>query len=71
MYMASRLANKKDDVVLDNQAASNCATHAPYHEACDVDVQIPPSKYHRKILAGLMGSKAPRHPTGKAATGVG
>ena len=41
MYVASYVAQAGDEVVLDNQAATDRATAAPYHEVCDVDVRQP------------------------------
>ena len=42
---------KGDEVVLDNQAAADCATNAPYHEVCDVDVRQPlAQELHSKSL---------------------
>ena len=41
MYVASCQAQAGDEVVLDNQAAADCATTAPYHEVCDVDIRQP------------------------------
>ena len=38
MSVASCLARAGDVVVLDHQAAADCATAAPYHEVCDVGV---------------------------------
>ena len=41
MYVASCLARAGDEVVLDNQAAADCAAAAPYHEVSGVDVRQP------------------------------
>ena len=38
MYVVYCPARAGDEVVLDHQAAADCATAAPYHEVCDVDV---------------------------------
>ena len=51
MYVASCLARAGDEVVLDNQAAADCATAARYHEVCDMDVREPlAQELHSKSL---------------------
>ena len=51
MSVASCLARAGDVVVLDHQAAADCATAAPYHEVCDVDVRQPlAQELHSKSL---------------------
>ena len=51
MYVASCPAQAGDEVVLDNQAATDCATAAPYHEVFDVDVRGPlAQELHDKSL---------------------
>ena len=60
MYVASYLAQAGDEVVLDNRAATDCATAAPYHEVCDVDARQPlAQELHDK---SLMPRWVPGHP---------
>ena len=59
MYVASCLAQGGDEVVLDNQAATDCATAAPHRQVCDVDVRQPlAEELHDK---SLMPRWVPRH----------
>ena len=51
MYAPSCLTRAGDEVVLDNQTPPDCATAAPYHEVCGVDVRQPlAQELHNKSL---------------------